>query len=110
MAKDESLVHLTDSNFDDEVLKSEKPVLVDFWAPWCGPCRAIGPIVEELADAYRDRVKIAKLNIDENPKIATIYGVMSIPTLILFKNGSAMDKLVGLSPKERLEGLIKKGL
>lgn len=110
MANEESLVHLTDSNFDEEVLKSEKPVLVDFWAPWCGPCRAIGPVVEELAAAYRDRVKVVKINIDENPKTATVYGVMSIPTLVLFKGGSIMEKIVGLVPKGRLEDLIKKGL
>jgi thioredoxin 1 len=110
MANKESLVHLSDSNFDEEVLKSEKPVLVDFWAPWCGPCKAIGPVVEELAAAYRDRVKVAKMNIDENPKTATVYGVMSIPTLVLFKGGSIMEKLVGLVPKDRLENLIKKGL
>jgi len=110
MVKEESLIHLTDANFDEEVLKSEKPVLIDFWAPWCGPCRAIGPVVEELAAAYRDRVKVAKINIDENPKTATVYGVMSIPTLMLFKGGSVMEKLVGLVPKNRLEDLIKKGL
>ena len=110
MANEESLIHLTDITFDEEVLKSEKPVLVDFWAPWCGPCKAIGPVVEELAAAYRDRVKVAKINIDENPKTATVYGVMSIPTLVLFKGGSIMEKLVGLVPKNRLEDLIKKGL
>ncbi len=110
MAKDESLVQFTDANFEQEVLKSEKPVLVDFWAPWCGPCRAVGPVVEDLADAYKGRVKVGKMNIDDNPKTATTYGVMSIPTLILFKKGDIMDKLIGLSPKERLEGLIKKAL
>jgi len=110
MANEESLIHLTDTTFDEEVLKSEKPVLVDFWAPWCGPCKAIGPVVEELAAAYRDRVKVAKINIDENPKTATVYGVMSIPTLVLFKGGSIIEKLVGLVPKNRLEDLIKKGL
>ena len=110
MAKDESMVQFTDANFEQEVLKSEKPVLVDFWAPWCGPCRAVGPVVEDLAEAYRGRVKVGKINIDDNPKTATTYGVMSIPTLILFNKGDIMDKLIGLSPKERLEGLIKKAL
>ena len=110
MAKDESLVQFTDANFEQEVLKAEKPVLVDFWAPWCGPCRAVGPIVEDLAEAYKDRVKVGKINIDDNPKTATAYGVMSIPTLILFNKGDIMDKLIGLSPKDRLEGLIKKAL
>ncbi len=110
MAKGESLVQFTDANFEQEVLKSGKPVLVDFWAPWCGPCRAVGPVVEDLAEAYKGRVKVGKINIDDNPKTATTYGVMSIPTLILFNKGDMMDKLVGLSPKERLEGLIKKAL
>src|SRR5271157_2855366 len=110
MAKDESLIQFTDANFEQEVLKSDKPVLVDFWAPWCGPCRAVGPVVEDLAEAYKGRVKVGKINIDDNPKTATNYGVMSIPTLILFNKGDIMDKLIGLSPKERLEGLIKKAL
>jgi thioredoxin 1 len=110
MAKEESLIHVTDNTFEQEVIKSEKPVLVDFWAPWCGPCRAIGPVVEDLAEAYKDRIKVAKLNIDDNPKTATVYGVMSIPTLILYKDGKALDKVVGLVPKDRLEELMKKGL
>jgi thioredoxin 1 len=110
MGKEEYLVHVSDDNFEQEVIKSEKPVLVDFWAPWCGPCRAIGPVVEDLAEAYKDRVKVAKLNIDDNPKTATVYGVMSIPTIVLFKNGNALDKVVGLVPKDRLEDLMKKGL
>jgi thioredoxin 1 len=110
MAKEESLIHVTDNTFEQEVIKSEKSVLVDFWAPWCGPCRAIGPVVEDLAEAYKDRIKVAKLNIDDNPKTATVYGVMSIPTLILYKDGKALDKVVGLVPKDRLEELMKKGL
>jgi thioredoxin 1 len=110
MGKEEFLVHVSDDNFEQEVIKSGKPVLVDFWAPWCGPCRAIGPVVEDLAEVYKDRVKVAKLNIDDNPKTATVYGVMSIPTIVLFKNGNALDKVVGLVPKGRLEELMKKGL
>jgi thioredoxin 1 len=110
MAKEETLIHVTDNNFEQEVIKSEKPVLVDFWAPWCGPCRAIGPVVEELAETYKDRIKVTKLNIDDNPKTATVYGVMSIPTLILYKDGKALDKVVGLVSKDRLEELMKKGL
>lgn len=110
MAKEEFLVHLGDDNFEQEVIKSDKPVLVDFWAPWCGPCRAIGPIIEELAESYKDSMKVAKINVDDNPKTATIYGVMSIPTIVLFKDGNVLEKLVGLVPKGRLEELIRKGL
>ncbi|MEQ8214167.1 MAG: thioredoxin [Smithellaceae bacterium] len=100
----------TDDNFDAEVLKSSKPVLVDFWAPWCGPCRAVGPIVEELADQFKDNVKVMKLNVDDSQKTAQNYNVRSIPTLILFKEGKIVDTLIGLAPKERLEDFIKKGL
>ncbi|MCX5836725.1 MAG: thioredoxin [Deltaproteobacteria bacterium] len=110
MAQEEVLIQLTDSNFEQEVLKSEKPVLVDFWASWCGPCKAIGPVVEELATAFKDQVKVGKLNIDDNPNAAKTYGVMSIPTLVLFKGGNVIDKVIGLVPKGRLEELIRKGL
>jgi thioredoxin 1 len=110
MAQEEVLIQLTDSNFEQEVLKSEKPVLVDFWASWCGPCKAIGPVVEELATAFKDQVKVGKLNIDDNPNAAKTYVVMSIPTLALFKGGNVIDKVIGLVPKGRLEELIKKGL
>jgi thioredoxin 1 len=110
MAQEEVLVHLTDGNFEQEVLKSEKPVLVDFWASWCGPCKAIGPVVEELAAAYKDKIKVGKLNIDDNPDSTKTFGVMSIPTLVLFKDGNVVDKIIGLVPKGRLEELIKKGL
>jgi thioredoxin 1 len=100
----------TDNNFEDEVLKSAKPVLIDFWAPWCGPCKAIGPIVEELAGQLKDSVKVMKLNVDENQKTAVNFGVRSIPTLILFKGGKVADTLVGLVPREKLEAFVKKGL
>lgn len=100
----------TDANFEQEVLKSDKPVLIDFWAPWCGPCKAIGPIVEEIAGEYSDRVKVMKLNVDENQKSAVAFGVRSIPTLILFKDGKVLDTLVGMTPKEKLEEFVKKSL
>ncbi len=98
----------TDDNFEGEVLKSDKPVLIDFWAPWCGPCKAIGPVVEELAGELKDSVKVMKLNVDENQKISLNYGVRSIPTLILFKDGKVLDTLIGLVPKERLQDFVKK--
>ena len=104
----EAVVHVGDGDFEAEVLKADKPVLVDFWAPWCGPCRAIGPAVEALAGEYQDRLKVAKVNIDDNAKTAQTYGVMSIPTLVLFKGGKVFDTVVGLVPKERLEAFVKK--
>ena len=100
----------TDDNFEGEVIKSEKPVLIDFWAPWCGPCKAIGPIVEELAAQLKESVKMMKLNVDESQKTAIKYGVRSIPTLILFKDGKVLDTLIGLVPKDKLEAFAKKGL
>ena len=100
----------TDNNFEGEVLKSDKPVLIDFWAPWCGPCKTIGPIVEELAGQFKDNVKIMKLNVDENQKTSLNYGVRSIPTLILFKDGKVLDTLIGLVPKTRLAEFVKKSL
>jgi thioredoxin 1 len=107
---DESVLHVNDANFDEEVLKADKLALVDFWAPGCGPCKAIGPAVEALAGQYRDQLKVAKLNIDDNQKTAAAYGVRSIPTLLLFKEGKVIDTLVGLVPKDRLEAFIKKSL
>jgi thioredoxin 1 len=100
----------TDNNFEGEVLKSDKPVLIDFWAPWCGPCKAIGPIVEELAGQLKGSIKVMKLNVDENQKTAINYGVRSIPTIILFKDGKVLDTIIGLVPKEKLEDFVKKGL
>jgi thioredoxin 1 len=110
MADKGVIVHVNDGNFEAEVIKSDKPTLVDFWAPWCGPCKAIAPILEELAGDYTDRVKVAKLNVDENPQTATGYGVRSIPTLLLFKDGKLQDTLIGLFPKASLEDFMKKGL
>ncbi|MDO9527991.1 MAG: thioredoxin [Syntrophales bacterium] len=105
-----SLIHVDDSNFEEEVIKSEKPTLVDFWAPWCGPCQTIGPIVEELAEEYQGRAKIVKLNVDDAPVTAAEYGVRSIPTLMLFKGSELQDTIVGLTSKDRLEDLLKKNM
>ncbi len=109
MASD-NIVHLSDSNFEADVLKSGEPVLVDFWASWCGPCKAIAPTLEELADQFAGQVKIAKINVDENPATPSNYGVRGIPTLILFKDGVIVDQVVGAVPKGQLETLIKKAL
>jgi len=100
------ILEIGDSNFESEVLQSVKPVLVDFWAPWCGPCRAIAPIVEDLAKDFGDRVKFTKCNVDENPTTPTKYGIKSIPTLIFFKDGEVQDKVIGIVAKSRLEEMI----
>lgn len=92
-------LEITDNNFASEVLKSDKPVLVDFWAAWCGPCRMIAPIVEELAVEYDGKYKIGKMDIDNNPQTATQFGIRSIPTLLIFKNGKVVDTLIGSVPK-----------
>ncbi len=109
MASDK-IVQLSDDTFETEVLKSETPVLVDFWASWCAPCKAISPVVDGLADQYDGKVKIGKLNVDENPATPGQYGVRGIPTLILFKDGKVLDQVVGAVPKNQLESLIKKAL
>jgi len=101
-----NVIVLTESNWYAEVINSDKPVLVDFWAPWCGPCRIIAPIIEELAMELGDKVKFGKLNTDENPNIAMRYGIRAIPTLILFKNGEVVDTKIGVHPKEVLRQMI----
>ena len=110
MVDESSLVHVNDKNFTSEVLNSDLPVLVDFWATWCGPCRSISPIVEELAKEYSGKVKVTKLNVDENPATPSQYGVRGIPTLILFKGGKILDQIVGAVPRTRLKSMIEKAL
>lgn len=97
---------VSDQDFEAEVLKSDKPVVVDFWAEWCGPCRMIAPALEEIAGTLDGKVKIVKLNVDENPKVAAQYNIMSIPTLMLFKNGELSSRQVGAAPKQKLEQWI----
>jgi len=97
-----NITDVTDNNFQAEVIEHDKPVLVDFWAPWCGPCRVIAPSLEEIADEQSDSLRIVKLNVDENQQTAARYGVMSIPTLLVFKNGEVAKTIVGALPKKRL--------
>jgi len=97
---------VSDTNFDAEVLKSKEPVVVDFWAEWCGPCKMIAPALEEIAGSLNGKVKIVKLNVDENPATAQKYGIMSIPTLMLFKNGELASRQVGAAPRQKLEQWI----
>lgn len=97
---------VNDNNFEEIVLKSKNPVLVDFWAEWCGPCRAIGPVIEELSKEYEGKVTIVKLNTDENPVTPSNYGIRSIPTLLFFKNGKVVDKLIGAVPKSNIKSKL----
>ena len=110
MADNANYITATDANFQDEVLASDQPVLVDFWATWCGPCRVIAPTIEEIASDYAGRAKVAKLDVDNNPQIAMQYGIRSIPSLIFFKDGRPVDQMVGVVPKnvlaQKLDALV----
>ncbi len=101
---------VTDATFKSEVLESEVPVLVDFWAPWCGRCRMVAPVVDEIADQYENQIKVVKLNTDENPNVASQYGIRSIPTLMIFKAGQRVDMVVGAVPKTTLATTLEKYL
>lgn len=105
-----NIVEFTDQNFDEQVLKSDKPVLVDFWAIWCGPCRAIAPTVEAIAHEYANRAKVGKLNVDENMSVTSRYRITGIPALLLFKNGQVQAQLTGVQPKENLVKMLEQNL
>ena len=105
-----SIYEVTDTNFQAEVLEADQPVLVDFWAPWCGPCRVVAPVLEEIAAEQADKLRVVKLNVDDNQRTAAQFGVMSIPTMILFKNGQPAKTIVGAYPKRRLEAELEPAL
>jgi len=109
MASDK-ILHVTDDEFDSTVVGNTLPCLVDFWAPWCGPCKAIGPVIDELAEEFEGKVQIAKMNVDDNPATPGKFGIRAIPTLILFKNGEVVDKVTGAVGKTQLNDLINKAL
>lgn len=100
-------VEFTDGNFEAEVLKSDTPVLVDFWAPWCGPCKMVAPIVEEISHEYAGKIKVGKVNTDDNQQVASQYGIMSIPTIMIFKNGEVVERVIGAQPKAALTSKIE---
>ena len=104
------VIDVNDGNFEEEVIKSSLPVLVDLWAPWCGPCRMVAPVVEELSDEYEGKVDFVKVNVDDNPKIASQYGIMSIPTLMVFKAGQPVDTIIGFRPKDELQKSLETAL
>lgn len=106
----ENIVEVVDSVFDKEVMESEIPVLVDFWAPWCGPCRALSPVIEEISNDYEGSVKVGKVNVDENPQTTMKFSIRSIPTLIVFKNGEVAEQIVGAVPKSEIEKVLNKAL
>lgn len=101
-------IEITDTNFEQEVLKSDVPVLIDFWAVWCGPCRVIAPVVEEIADEYEGKLKVGKLDVDNNPQVAVKYGIRSIPTLLIFNNGEVSDQLIGALPKAQIVDRVER--
>lgn len=105
MAK--GISEISDSSFDNEIMQSDKPAVVDFWAPWCGPCKAIGPLIEDLAGSYGDQVKFAKCNVDDNPVTPGKFGIKAIPTLIFFKEGKVVDQITGMVAKTKLEDTLK---
>lgn len=109
MASD-AIIEVSDSNFESEVVNSDVPVLVDFWAPWCGPCRAIAPIVEEISSSYEGKIKVGKMNVDENQATTMKFGIRSIPTIIMFKGGEAVDQIIGAVPKGEIEKVVEKSL
>jgi thioredoxin 1 len=108
MADNPNILNVSDGDFEQQVLKSDIPALVDFWAAWCGPCRTVGPVVEELASEYSGKVKVTKLNVDENKETPARYEVRGIPTLMLFKDGQVVDRIVGAVPKGRIKELLDK--
>jgi thioredoxin 1 len=106
----DGVTDINDDSFDSDVLKADKPVLVDFWAPWCGPCKAIGPVIEDLAGEYSDRVTFMKMNVDDNPATPGKFGIRAIPTLILFKNGEVVEQITGMIARSKLEETLTSAL